>query len=219
MDQHRVPLNERFSHYDFRRAVARAWMDPEGEARVKAWKASRVASSLVANITPRQEQVRESRSASAQQKRNPFDDTTARSSNSIDSPKQSKSPPISDTSLAPTGKLKCRLDYFECKHLPISAEKAGKPLAKCGLHRWALGREGEVRKSILVCGDCNVSLCVDCFRVFHTVADLSSLKEELKNKLILDNDAKQTPKKAPPKGNKRARTPVNSVTSASKRRK
>ena len=59
-----------------------------------------------------------------------------------------------------------------------------------------------------MCGDCNVSLCVDCYSVFHSVKDLSTRKAELKRKLIADREAAKlaaaNTDKSPSKGTKRA---------------
>jgi hypothetical protein len=94
--------------------------------------------------------------------------------------KKSRSPQISDHSLLPTGKLACRLDNCR-QHLPMTAKAAGKPHAKCSLHRWALGRaHDDVRNNLLFCSDCYVVLCVDCFSVFHTEEDIVNKKEDLR---------------------------------------
>ena len=50
---------------------------------------------------------------------------------------------------------------------------------RCQLHRWASGQEKF--SNTVVCRDCNVVLCVGCYNIFHTTADIVGVKQHLKN--------------------------------------
>ena len=184
MDLNGVPINQRLTHYQFRLAVARVMIDVDGDKRIKDWKSRHQQESIRLSGNKRHRQQETPLSPAPPAGTRPA--KAARTGPSpivlLDSPKP-KSPQLSDASLAPTGKLKCRLNFYDFRHLPVTKESAGKPFAKCSLHRWACGRDGEVRGGISICEDCNVSLCVDCYKVFHTQEDLTSVKEELKEGL------------------------------------
>ena len=80
---------------------------------------------------------------------------------------------LSDNALNPyTGKLRCRLDR-SLNHLPVQTNK---PEANCQLHYWA--EKSKYRKQLLKCPTCNVTICLDCYKIFHEVSDLTVLKEE-----------------------------------------
>ena len=79
---------------------------------------------------------------------------------------------ITDNSLNPcTGKLCCRLDRT-LNHLPVQPMK---PEANCQLHNWA--KQSKHRKQLMKCPTCNVIICLDCYKKFHEVSDLSVLKD------------------------------------------
>ena len=220
MDQPNVPKSERLTHYEFRLHVARAWIDLNGDDRIKAWRAERchvhtpqdgtnsVNDGVIRNRSTRATPVLQQQLFGRAARQSAIDSI-------MESP-QKKSPQLSDASLSKNGKLKKRLDYFECKHLPKSAEAAGKPCAKCALHRWALGRDGELRRQILVCRDCNVSLCVDCYDVFHSVADLTAHKKELKASLTANAENKSPKKNA--KGHRKRASPAKKKRPAGAKR-
>jgi hypothetical protein len=88
---------------------------------------------------------------------------------------------VSDASLDPNnGALRIRLD--DDQHFPVN------PTTKrpcCSLCRW-VEKEKDVknRSGIVLCDKCQVSLCIDCFKPFHTVSSVSKLRSEVvKNKL------------------------------------
>ena len=82
---------------------------------------------------------------------------------------------VNDRSLDETaGSLKIRLNHQE-QHWPST------PIvddARCQLHAWATGGN-KYRMRICYCSTCNVNLCVDCYRLFHTQANLKGMKESL----------------------------------------
>ena len=93
----------------------------------------------------------------------------------------SKSKKVSDASLDPNNGSHCiRLD--DDQHFPVI------PTSKrpcCSLCRW-VEQEKDIknRSGIVVCDKCQVSLCIDCFKPFHTVSSVSKLRSEvIKNKL------------------------------------
>ena len=92
------------------------------------------------------------------------------------SSKTSKATSFNEKTLHPTGKLSCRLNtsvqhFLECS--PVRRRQ-------CQLHRWARGREGkEERGSILTCSICRVHLCISCYKLFHTEANIVGKKDEI----------------------------------------
>lgn len=86
---------------------------------------------------------------------------------------------VDDNTLHPTnGKLSCRLDN-SLHHFP---EKPTTKRPRCQLHRWARNRQGkEVIQGVSTCLDCQVNLCKDCWKWFHTESCLSDKKEFIAN--------------------------------------
>ena len=48
----------------------------------------------------------------------------------------------------------------------------------CQLHKCFNMR---TRKQVMVCPDCNVTLCIQCYKPFHTVYQLDSIRADLEN--------------------------------------
>ena len=69
-------------------------------------------------------------------------------------------------------RLILRDDYT---HLPAPAISKH---SECHLHKWA---DKRTRKQIAYCADCNLCLCIKCYKVFHTVVDLNRIKNDIQN--------------------------------------
>ena len=79
---------------------------------------------------------------------------------------------VNDDSMDPrTGKLRNCLTVGHGLHMPEESTIE----AKCGLHFWAT-RERKRGGKILHCSTCKVSLCINCFKLFHTVQEVDNLK-------------------------------------------
>ena len=95
--------------------------------------------------------------------------------------------PLSDNMLAPAGSMCVRLDT-SLDHFPNPVTK---PKSRCSLHKW-LGIE--TTRQLSYCQTCNVNLCVDCNKIFHTDKEL--LKNKEKNKKIYTRQQKEQRAKA-----------------------
>jgi hypothetical protein len=83
---------------------------------------------------------------------------------------------LSPTSLSPTNEaLRARLDSDY--HYPVPPEADWPCCSVC--HRSASSRDEIVRSNIFTCNICNASLCIDCFKPFHTIADVRKLRPEV----------------------------------------
>jgi hypothetical protein len=157
------------SHYDFRRAIAVAYVG-SGETMIPG------SISATARKTKRKLSPRASFSGT---------DTSAGSRRSarLYAPpkKKTKCARFTNASLSANGNLRCRLVInTNQRHLPLppSIKKA-----HCQLHRWASEtNQGYSRRSVLLCEDCNVHLCSQCYGLFHKEEDLVSRKAEIREK-------------------------------------
>ena len=78
----------------------------------------------------------------------------------------------------------------EYTHLPAPAVSK---YSECQLHKWA---DKRTRKQIAYCSDCNVCLCIHCYKAFHTVLDLRRVKNDLENDrdiCIIASKAEESP--------------------------
>ena len=86
---------------------------------------------------------------------------------------------MNDKTLHPVhGALKCRLNR-SVPHLPDDnvLEQRNKSL-RCALHRWN-DRDSQIKRDVVICSTCKVSLCIWCFKKFHEEPDVSKLKHYL----------------------------------------
>ena len=148
-------------HYDFYKSITLAWLDPKLD-----WKKSnkRSADNNI-NVYVRQQGQGGYSSSNAE---GGSTQTTRASSNK----KQKRAPPVTDDSLClQTGALRHRLEVHHGEHLPTLQSTKG---AKCALHNWE--GEKQTRSHILKCETCCVYLCIECFTLFHTLEEPTSLK-------------------------------------------
>jgi hypothetical protein len=116
---------------------------------------------------------------------------------------------VTDASLDPFSGEYCNRLRLAPQHWPIEPVFSKRP--KCAFHRWAANLEEKVR--VVMCSECKVHLCIQCFKIFHEEANLVARKNEICN-LLLDQkkagnpmkrtgkDNRNTPKKSPRKHNK-----------------
>ena len=84
---------------------------------------------------------------------------------------------ITDGALDPfKGSLKCRLDHNNVRHMP--SKVPGGKHKYCQLNYWATKKKKHAQ--LLKCEACGVNLCVDCYALYHTEANLVGRKESLK---------------------------------------
>ena len=82
---------------------------------------------------------------------------------------------ITDEALDPfKGQLKCCLDHPNVKHMPSTV--AGKH-KYCQLNYWASKKKKYTQ--LLKCDALGVHLCIDCYALYHTEANLVGKKESL----------------------------------------
>eukprot|EP00956_Cyclotella_meneghiniana_P034869 scaffold109003_cov36-Cyclotella_meneghiniana.AAC.1 len=159
-------INPKYSHHDFREKIAYALIDPEGE-----WPKRK------AKTPPAANRKRNSDSQSAK-------------------PKAPKAPRFTNNTLSRHGTLSRRLDA-SLNHMPVvpSGDQSGHI---CQLHRWA-GNYGNNDKknnkmpsgsrfNVCHCKACGVNLCLCCFELYHTKANLEA---EIGNILSNTNDRKK----------------------------
>ena len=84
---------------------------------------------------------------------------------------------ITDGALDPfKGSLKSRSDHNNVRHMP--SKVPGGKHKYCQLNYWATKKKKHAQ--LLKCEACGVNLCVDCYALYHTEANLVGRKESLK---------------------------------------
>jgi hypothetical protein len=162
-----VPRNNLLSHHDFHKAIALAWIDPVNHHpryRVPARGEAPMTPTTVLFSTP-----------SVMSRKRVWKSSSKLTDNSIKKLAKKKSCAIqfTDKTLAVGGILSIRLEST-ASHFPMPSTK---PDAKCQMHRWV--DFPNKRSNLLSCEDCHVSICVQCYKRFHTVVDLVVTKADL----------------------------------------
>jgi hypothetical protein len=167
MEEAGVPKKEWLSHYQFRKAIAIAWVQSD-EPTIKQRRRSNVPGEIT--VPSKRKAPPEAQTARTRRKTlGSFASAASTPPSTIDmssittnSTTGKKAAAIKDSSLlAITGPFARRLDPL-VGHWCV--EVKGRP--KCALHRWAAGLEQT--SNVYSCSFCCVTLCVECFRIFHT---------------------------------------------------
>ena len=144
--EHGVDKQQLLSHHDFQKSIALSWIQKTGKYSIRKRKRGRTTDS----ISPLTIDFSSKFSISASSEHN-------------------KCSRVTDDSLQPiTGGLSRRLDVT-LDHLPDPS----KSNSRCSLHRF-VGIETE--RQVAYCATCKVNLCIKCYRFFHRIADVKSLK-------------------------------------------
>ena len=163
------------TQYRFREEIVKAWMEGE-KSDSEGQKKRKLSENQVSTYSSTSESLGRTRSSV----------TSIQSEVTV----LQRGRKINDKTLDPTsGDLKIRLDADF--HYPIPPGKNKYP--PCSLCRWALqdgtSRNNRVRgASISTCDKCNVSLCLSCFKPFHTITSVDKLRSEVKKNEELKRD-------------------------------
>ena len=172
------------THYEFRKAIAMYWINPEETERRSSIRSS-----------PAKRLLFQSPDTMSTMTNN---DTP---SSSITTPvydprgdkKQSAS--ITNKTLSERGALRCRMDRT-LDHLPMVPNAK----VKCALHRWlGFRKEGQ----LLFCPECNINLCIGCYGIFHRCPNIVSMRAMLAASCTRNGDSLDTSRKS--NSNKRRR--------------
>jgi hypothetical protein len=170
MDDACVSKSNRLSHYEFRLSFSTNWVNRH-EVTPRELKRQRKRNEKRAALTLERPTMTTTpgrgRSRSPSRYRSPIPPTAT--------PTPSKAARVNSNSLHPeTGGLRSRLHHVGVFHCPI-ASVSTKP--SCALHRFLYGREigsrGQCRDKVVLCSECNIHLCIPCFKSFHTVKDIT----------------------------------------------
>ena len=165
------------SQHDFRKHVALYWINPEEYKRengvvieVNTRKRKGTTDSTVSSVTKSSSRSLDSSATTRSNASRPPVHTKSRAYT------KSRASVVTDETLKQNGNLRNRLNSA-LDHLPEPTTISSNP--RCALHRW-VGIEKKAQ--IMKCTTCNVNLCLDCYKKFHSVVDLVSIKQSLKNK-------------------------------------
>ena len=152
------------SHYEFRKAIAMAWINPK-----ENWP----------DDGDRKKRRRDEDEVRPRRRRT----GTGTGSNADQSSETKRSVAFTDATLdSRQGLLKHQLEVDG--HWPKAIFPHKKDVS-CQMHRW--GRARKVRAKLLTYMKCNVTLCIDCFYLFH-------MKEDLNREMVPARKAKTAQK-------------------------
>ena len=162
-------------HYEFRKCIALGWLDwnkhwptryedaskPTRRKRLRS--AQRPAASVITRSTTTMSQA---------------SDISIITQNSASVKRCRSSCAFEDTT---SSVYQHRLEFSaEHNHLPETVKSKS---SECQLHKWVLGgknaacrRHTRVKSQLSYCPTCNVVLCIKCYKLFHTIYDLNTIK-------------------------------------------
>ena len=158
------------SHYRFRERIAEAWMD-SGNYWKDRYPKRRKLVSQASSVSLSGKSINQLSTGSISSLSRQTRSTAA--SAAITPRKTCRQ--LSQTALD-SGRVASRLlPSGDCTHLPTPVHSKH---SECQLHKWASKR---TRKQVMTCSDCDVTLCVQCYKPFHTVLNLNCTKADIKN--------------------------------------
>ena len=83
---------------------------------------------------------------------------------------------VSSGSISSLGEMTKRLTFsVNCTNLP--APPCSK-YSECQLHQLT---NKQTRKQVITCNNCNATLCINCYKSFHTAHDINMIKADIEN--------------------------------------
>ena len=157
------------THYHFREKIALAWLDEDQFWSTRYSRRPRSTPGTRRN-TSSTKSLKSSSFSSARVTR------SVATSSTISTSSAGKSCKTLNQSALSNGSFDKRLIISdEYTHLPAPATSK---YSECQLHKWS---EKRTRKQIAYCADCNICLCIKCYKTFHTVLDLQRVKNDIQN--------------------------------------
>ena len=159
------------SHYTYREEIFKAWMDSDMYWAVRYSRKSKSDMKLISQ-SPDLKRTRvssgpiSSLSRMTRSSYTPlsFQDGQKQSCKTLNQNKLDK------------GSFDQRLTFsVNCTHLP--APPCSKH-SECQLH-WLANKQ--TQKQVMTCNDCNVTLCINCYKPFHTAHDINIIKADIEN--------------------------------------
>ena len=156
------------SHYDFRAAIARAWLDPSRHwpnhdvvvGGGSAKKRKRAMDEAAAPAAATQESRHQTRAEAVEAAT-----AEAKAADMIVANR------FLDRTLLPGGKLELCCTTNTVEHWPLPRDGN----LRCAMHRWA--GQTDKKLHLMWCQHCQVVLCIGCFKPFHTERNLLMRKQ------------------------------------------
>ena len=168
------------SHYNFRKAITLAWIDPATYwpdrmnktcMLQEQWTTETQTTSASSN-SERNDVSTSSSNRSSWSCKQLVASSGSMQTNGIEAIKKKHAIPVNNMTLCPqTGMLWHHLNVHRGAHMPKSSENKE---PKCTLHSW--GANTKNRAQILKCGTCGVHLYIKFFGKFHTVPEVEDLR-------------------------------------------
>ena len=162
------------SHYTYREEIFKAWMDPDLFWPTRYLRKSRRDMKLISKSSEESDKKRSRLNSGSISSLSRMTRSSYTPLSFPDGPKQSCKT-LNQTNLD-NGSFGHRLTFsVNCTHLPAPPRSKH---SECQLHRLANKR---TRKQVMTCNDCNVTLCVNCYKPFHTAHDINMIKADIEN--------------------------------------
>ena len=157
------------SHYRFRERIAEAWMDLDNYWKERYPKRRKLVSQASVCLSGKSIKQLSTGSISSLSRQ-----TRSTAASAAITPRKNCRQ-LSQTALD-SGRFASRLLHSgDCTHLPTPVHSKH---SECQLHKWASKR---TRKQVMTCSDCDITLCVQYYKPFHTVLNLNCIKADIEN--------------------------------------